>query len=471
MTTQRRLYTILVILAIILTLYVTRHQIAVFYFSSSIASSPIKNLEQVLRNADTNVPYFRDSHSIRPAIEALSETNNVGTVVQKCPYIDKERLIAYNDNLLDCNLTRCKLPSGSSFQKVKSLWGKCAVSQSTGGTSGKSTHVWMSWADSRRYIHSFLRSFRENGWKPGQRVMVFYPAGAYFTDTYVESNGALKFLLNVNFVPFSQLDEASMARFVAEMNTWKPDIIVVFPFVMLQLCRYILSNNILVHNPLYVNLSGEFLLECSKRRIKQVFPDARIELTYGAVEFGEIAHEVTGAPKGTYRVFDDLAYVESLDGKLVITSFVNRSFPIIRYVTEDVGQVVHDPNDTGKQLIVNFEGKMTNVIALQSGKTISPLSLDKEIEKGQYTIESLDCFKCTINNGNEINYIAVVLPSVSDDICQKLSEEIKTLLENAFGVPAMGQVVKDIEHNFLTKFRLIEAKGLGSEPVGGVYKI
>ena len=60
------------------------------------------------------------------------------------PYLTKEELIEFNDEIITAPYKKCNLTCTNSCINDP-LWynNDCSIGQSTGGTSGKSTFVWM----------------------------------------------------------------------------------------------------------------------------------------------------------------------------------------------------------------------------------------------------------------------------------------------------------------------------------------
>lgn len=384
----------------------------------------------------------------------------------KLPYVSKDELIEYNDLIITPPFKKCKLTCAKGCMKDP-LWytQNCSIGQSTGGTSGKSTFVWMNRYDAYIYIYTFITSFRKNGYTYGDKIMVFYPSNSYFTNEYEKSNYYLMFM-NVYFLSFIKVDEAKTIEFVNSINANKPDFIVIFPFVLLQLCVNIKRLNLsLTHFPKNINLSGEFLLNCSLTFCKSIFTSSNIENTYGAVEFGEIAHQVPGN-KNEFEVFNQFCYLENKDDQIVVTSLINSTFPIIRYVMEDIGTIV---NKNGKQYITNLIGKNTNQIVIQN-KTFTSLDVDRMIN--------------TINVDNNIISIVIEYDQFSIDVNYivykpydkniQIEATTNTLsyLNNYFKqVKYNVRFLEKYEHDYLKKFKIIIKKdNSDSEPVGGFFR-
>jgi phenylacetate-coenzyme A ligase PaaK-like adenylate-forming protein len=385
---------------------------------------------------------------------------------QELPYLTKEELIEYNDLIITPPFKKCKLTCANGCVKDP-LWfdSKCSIGQSTGGTSGKSTFVWMNKYDAYIYIYTFMTSFRKNGYTCGDKLMVFYPANSYFTNEYEKSNYYLMFM-NVYFLSFSKVDEQKTIEFVNSINEKKPDFVVIFPFVLLQLCINIkLLNLSLTHFPKNINLSGEFLLNCSLNFCKSVFTGSNIENTYGAVEFGEIAHQVKG-DKNTFEVFNQFCYLENKGEQIVVTSLINSTFPIIRYVMEDIGQII---NKDGKQYITNLIGKNTNQIIINDNKFTS-LDVDNMIDTVNISNNIISIVIEYDNFSIDVNYI--VYDTYTQEQETAITQKTYRYMEKYFNrVKYTVRFVKKYVHDYLKKFKIIVKKdNSDSEPVGGFFR-
>ena len=383
------------------------------------------------------------------------------------PYLSKEELIEFNDEIITPPYKKCNLKCVNGCIKDP-LWydNNCSLGQSTGGTSGKSTFVWMNKLDIYRYAYTFINSFKKNGYNYGDKIMVFYPADSYFTNEYEKSNGYLLLIMNLYFLSFSYIDKNKTIEFVNSINTNCPDLLVIFPFVLLQLCININKYDIkLTHFPKNINLSGEFLLNCSLNFCKKTFVTSNIENTYGAVEFGEIAHQVK-EDKNTFEVFNQFCYLENKDGRIVVTSLINDTFPMIRYEMEDIGTI---ENKNGKQYIKNLIGKNTNQIIINEN-IFTSLDVDKLID--------------FVNIENNIISIVIEYDDASIDINYIIynnyeRKDQKIIIDKTyyFMNKYLNQMnyninfLQNYKHDYLKKFKIIIKKDESdSEPVGGYFK-
>jgi hypothetical protein len=108
--------------------------------------------------------------------------------------------------------------------------------------------------------------------------------------------------------------------------------------------------------PKSMDLSADFLFSCQFDFIKTFFTTTKIRLTYGTIEYGQIAQQIDGS-MFDYEVYDDIAVVEQgSKGGLIVTSLIYNTQPIIRYEIDDVGNVEYDAS-TKKHIIRNLIGK------------------------------------------------------------------------------------------------------------------
>ena len=385
---------------------------------------------------------------------------------QELPYLTKDELIEYNDMMITPPYKKCNLTCKYSCLQDPIIYDKnCSLGQSTGGTSMKSTFIWMNKYDAYIYIYTFLTSFKKNGDSYGDKIMVFYPSNSYFTNEYEKSNAYLS-LLNVYFLSFSKVDKEKTIEFVSSVNSKRPDFIVIFPFVLLQLCININKYNLkITHHPKNINLSGEYLLNCSLNFIKKTFPKSNVENTYGAVEFGEIAHQVKN-DKNTFEVFNKFCYLENKDDKIFVTSLINNTFPIIRYVMEDIGTIV---NKDGKQYITNLIGKNTNQIIINNNK-FNSMDIDNLIEAVNISDNIISIVIEYDVSSIDVKYI--VFTKYSEKHQNSIKETTIKIMKKYFNrVKYNVFFLEDYKHDYLKKFKIILKKdNSDSEPVGGFYR-
>jgi phenylacetate-coenzyme A ligase PaaK-like adenylate-forming protein len=433
-----------------------------FLFNDFYVTNDTNYMYKFINNTYKNNKFYNKKYNL--FFRNNKECNSMN--FKEIPFLTKDELIKFNDDIISYPFKKCilKCINGCVNDPVFHD-SNCSIGQSTGGTSGKNTFIWMDRYSAYKYIYTFIYSFKKNGYSFGDKMMIFYPKNSYFTNEYEKSNYYLSFL-NIYFLSFDNIDKEKTIEFVNSINKNNTDFIVIFPFVLLQLCINIYKYDIkLTHYPKNINLSGEFVLNCSLNFCKRIFIDSNIENTYGAVEFGEIAHQMKG-DKNTFEVFNKFCYLENEDDKIVVTSLINNSFPIIRYVMEDVGTII---NKNGKQYIKNLIGKNTNQIIINQNKFTS-LDIDRLIDFVNINNNIISIIIEYDNTMIDVNYI--ILNNYITEERKLITSKTYEFMNKYFNNMKYNiYFMTNFKHNYLKKFKIIVKKNnIDDEPVGGYFK-
>ena len=346
------------------------------------------------------------------------------------------------------------------------------TSISTGGSSGVPTFRWLDHDDANIFAQSFLQSFRLNGWKPGENFVVFYPLKSYFTGAYAAHETALRRLFGFTMVPFEEITKERVLALLNTLRQRRATLLVIFPCVLQRIAEIMAAEGMPPFENLpYINVSGEFFLDCSKRFIQTMFPDSDIQSTYGAVEFGEIAHQ-SGMSAQDCKVLDEYAYVEQgPENTMLVTSLRQKAFPLIRYRIEDMGKVVTDMD--GAQTITMLEGKNTDFIRGADGYSYYPSffnALVNEINKAfGFPITHFMLRHQTIRNKTylQMNYV-MNDPEKAAAVEQASLETLSRYFSNFDAIDI--RFWPYFEHDYTRKFKIIgEGDGL-AEVVGGYHQ-
>jgi phenylacetate-coenzyme A ligase PaaK-like adenylate-forming protein len=158
--------------------------------------------------------------------------------------------------------------------------------------------------------------------------------------------------------------------------------------------------------------------------------------------------------------------LENKDGRIVVTSLINDTFPMIRYEMEDIGTI---ENKNGKQYIKNLIGKNTNQIIINEN-IFTSLDVDKLID--------------FVNIENNIISIVIEYDDASIDINYIIynnyeRKDQKIIIDKTyyFMNKYLNQMnyninfLQNYKHDYLKKFKIIIKKDESdSEPVGGYFK-
>ena len=218
-----------------------------------------------------------------------------------------------------------------------------AIATSTGGTSGTSFYYWYNKSDTAELLKSYMYCWRTFGWEPSKKVLVYYghpSSGGSFIKYFSFCN------VNALIPSFHDGDitESSIVELLATIEQTRPYILESMPNFMFRVAQYMYRKGIvLTHKIRGLSLSGDFLFRCQYDFIRRVFgPDTTVLMSYGAVEFGQIAQQASEDDLYPYRIVPTVARVENIGDNLAITRFRFRNMPIIRYLIDDMGAVTAD---------------------------------------------------------------------------------------------------------------------------------
>lgn len=130
--------------------------------------------------------------------------------------------------------------------------------------------------------------------------------------------------------------------------------------------KYIIDNNIEINFIKAVFTTSENLLEHYREAIIKAF-NCLVMDCYGAKDAGITAFE---AIRGQYNVGYNVI-AEDFDGVLLSTNFINNSFPLIRYDFGDSATLSASPNNYNGQAINHIVGRISDVIRLDNGRTLT----------------------------------------------------------------------------------------------------
>lgn len=436
-----------------------------------------ESLVDLLAYANANVPYYEGRYTDFLNNCASLDDTEFYKAFAKTPVTTKQDLKDHNKAFKARALASKTdiIDQNGASDPIKMLWSvfirkNFKISISTGGSSGIPTYRWLDHGDANVMAQSFLESFTCNGWQRGEPFVVYYPLKSYFTDTYAAFNSWLHRLFGFTVVPFENVDKQSVLELLETLERRKATLLVIFPCVLQRVAEIMYRENMPPCEDIkYINVSGEFFLDCSKAFIQTLFPNARIEMTYGSVELGEIAHQYRQS-SFDYKVFDAFAYVEeSAADSLIITSLHQHAFPMIRYEMEDKAQVVNEGK--GVQLLMCLEGKNTDFLK----------SADGEKFHASFFNDCVNAInqKC---DGNIIHFmmrhedgkaqIGFVLKDQNDAHEDFIREQFRKVMSDTF--PQFTDITVSFpahfDHDYTRKFKIIgEGDGL-AEVVGGYFR-
>jgi phenylacetate-CoA ligase len=200
----------------------------------------------------------------------------------------------------------------------------------------------------------------------------------------------------------------------------------------------------------HVTFGAENLFDNQKEIIRKMFPNAVLRQHYGLSEgVANISEDIYG----NFLVDEDFCYVEfipiSIENqnicKIIGTGFCNEAFPLMRYDTGDIAEVVYLSNGSVK--IISIDGRKEDFIHLPSGLKLGRLDhiFKNLISVKEAQIHQSDLYHIDFNVVKGIDY------NEKDE--EKLWKEIRMRIDNTVIVKI--NYVEKIERTKTGKLRFV----------------
>jgi phenylacetate-CoA ligase len=343
-------------------------------------------LAALLRHAAASSPFHRERLEGRLEPGTLSEL----------PAIGKEDLVThFDDAVADRRLTQETLAAHAAEMRGEDplLFGEYRL-QSTGGTSGVTTFVpfdrssWLS-AIAPNFAFAFANSFRPRLF-PRRRVATITAGGPlHMTNRIAASSRSPIF-------PSLRLDvTAPIERLAHALDRFRPDLLSGYPSVLSALADEQSAGRLDI-SPRLITSTSEQLLPSARERIRATWGINPFDV-YSTTETGGMLAIECEAHEGLH-LREDTCLVEVVDkddrrvedgergAAMLVTSWLNRTLPIIRYRIDDPVLVTSEPCPCGRasRRIVELTGRREDTVKLPGADgglvSIHPNHFEETIE-------------------------------------------------------------------------------------------
>lgn len=302
-----------------------------------------QRITRLVRHAWANVPFYRDHFG---AVSFEPGDLKSWDDFRRLPVLTKDHVIA---NFPDRILAR-----GTDLDAL-------IVSRSS-GSSGKALDIAYDSAAVAIYTLAGLRLYRMGfPYLPWHRQLYVYTS-PYPLDS-------LFGLFPLKFVPTL----APIPEIIAQIRTWKPDLLVCYPSHLKQIAQEIPDSDLSQIRLRCISVNSEMSTQTERDELARRFNCPVLD-EYSSEELTRIASQCR---HGSYHIFEDINYMESLpDGDaalLVGTNLHNFAMPIIRYAQNDLGRIEERPCSCGWRFrhLVDLQGRRNDSFTLPSGRTLS----------------------------------------------------------------------------------------------------
>lgn len=241
---------------------------------------------------------------------------------------------------------------------------------------------------------------------------------------------------------------------VKNLDAFKPDILIAPPSVLIVLASYVEKNELNI-NPKKVISVAEVLTPEDEKYFKDIFKQERIYQVYQCTE-GFLGYT---CPYGSFHINEDVIYMEKeyIDDKRftpVITDFIRKSQPIIRYRLNDILVESNKKCKCNSPLMVieKIEGRMDDIFLMKgnNGKQINVFP--DFISRCLVYVPGIKEYKVIQKSETEID---VFIDDLEKDNKEMIINEFKRLSEKMnFIMPEIN--FKKYENNLSRKLKRVE---------------
>jgi phenylacetate-CoA ligase len=251
-----------------------------------------------------------------------------------------------------------------------------------------------------------------------------------------------RFLFLNEYGSTAQWPEGHERRIWAELEEYAPVALESNPSLLARFARWAWLNGKSVFQPPIITLTYEFPSALQLRAIRRVF-SSPIASSYGATEAGYVFMECEKGCLHQNAEFCrvDLEPVRGLEkqgtGRILVTTFGNRWFPLLRFEIGDLGRVSEDPCPCGRDFgltLSAIEGRIISVLLGSGNRMVTHGQLDQALA----AVEGMEDYRLDQDLPNRAHLRVVVsedrpgesvLRDAHDAIHALLGDEVRTSLE------------------------------------------
>ena len=428
-----------------------------------------KDLEMLLSGVNENNPFFEGRFTEFLDANRDVDDDTFFSAYSQLPSYSKQDYAEAGQSVMSRELANLDHKSmelefrGRPLESLRRLRkGNFLMPMATGGSTALPLITYMTKHHMFAMLFTFFKCWYRMGWRPGDRMLVFYPRNTYNIDDMVKFNRFSK-LIGFRYHLFDHVNEETVRGLVDDLNRYRPRLLLVFPSPLNMIAHTIRKFNLpLRHHPSLINVSGETFFDCQRRNIESVFTDSKVEDSYGSVELGEIAHE----SRGGLEIFANAAYVETEANEagqpeMVITRLDIFDFPFVRYRMKDIADVefVRDENGKERYVITKIEGKDSNFVMSDQGERFYPSFWNGFVNRLNTKFENAIIeIKVYERRRQELEIQFIVADS---DLCSRIREAALAMLIEQVSTKMTYAItfVDFIDHDYRRKYRVIERDG------------
>lgn len=316
-----------------------------------------------LKYCFNHIPYYKELHIAFP--EHI-EDFTYAFFLSNIPVLDKRLVRSHSFDFISPQFAISEL-----------------VKETTSGSEGVPITCYKSRNVKLGYTNALwrLRCSVVNSLSPIDRHARFYARmhgenNALITDPICYRKGAL-------FLSLLDLSKDRLLSYWDEILHYKPKYLLGPVTAVLKLAQCVEENHDSPVSGLQlIELSSEYVEDYQSHYISRVF-NCPVSIHYGMREFWTLGY---GVSSHQLEILDEFFFIETNENKeILVTSFYNAAWGLIRYNTGDIGNlIINDCDHPAKIYLDLVKGRKSDQMQLKNGRVITPVffsSIFLEINK------------------------------------------------------------------------------------------
>jgi phenylacetate-coenzyme A ligase PaaK-like adenylate-forming protein len=196
-----------------------------------------------------------------------------------------------------------------------------------------------------------------------------------------------RFLFLNEYGSTTEWPEGHEERIRAELEEYSPVVLEANPSLLSRIARWAWREGKAMFQPRLITLTYEFPSAVQLRTIRRVF-SCPIASSYGSTETGYVFME---CERGRLHQNADFCRVDLVPmrsmktsgiGRILVTTFGNRWFPLLRFEIGDVARISPDPCPCGRAAgltVLSIEGRLLSIFLASGNQLISHWQMDQTL--------------------------------------------------------------------------------------------
>ncbi len=317
----------------------------------------------------------------------------------------------------------------------------------TGGSTGKPLAFYYDDAKHELMRAGMMRSYMLSGWRPGQKILNFWGArqdtvsGGVFGGEMIGD-----FIASEKTIPAHEVSASRLREWTRIIQCYRPVLLQGYASILAALARYVIENKPALPKNLIGVYSTAEVLDAGQRQLMEQAFGCQVFNQYGSREIPNIACECR---HGNMHVFTDMVWLESIDGRLIVTSLTNRLMPMIRYEIGDAGRLKEGDCPCGSPFPLMEMGmcRQNDLILAPDGRRIHPSYFNHLL----YGLTQIEQYQFVQNAAGEIILNVVAAAPLDAAIVAMLSDSLRRDAGLSFELDYVSEIERTVsgKHRFV----------------------